>query len=376
MFLVAGIQLPFWPVWLTARGLTAGEVGIVLGAAIWAKVFATPAIGAIADRWGARRPVMVALAATGLVAYAGLWPASPFSILVALNLVALTAQSALMPLGDTVTLAACRTAGHDYGRIRVWGSVTFILASLTSGAVLALSPADQVLPLVLAASTLVLLACLAIPKVEGPAGGARRVTGMRAVAGDVRFWVFVLTASALQASHQVYYGFGTLHWRSLGLSDITIGFLWAEGVLAEIVLFWHGRSLLGRVGPLGLMMLGGAAGILRWSLTGLASWLPAIAALQLLHAFTFGASHLGAMHFLSRTVPLSAAASAQSLYAALSSGLGSGLVMVIAGTLYSAYGGGAYLFMALLSTAGILGAVGLHRGVFVGWNRKRSRRVN
>ena len=370
IFLVAGIQLPFWPVWLAARGLTAREIGIVLGAAIWAKMLATPAIGAIADRSGARRGVMGSLAATALVAYVGLWPASPFSVFVVLNLVALTAQSALMPLGDTVTLAACRMAGHDYGRIRLWGSVTFILASLTSGAVLASSAGDQVLPLVVGASALLLLACLAVPRVVGPPGDAGRVGGIRAIAGDMKFWIFVLTASALQASHQVYYGFGTLYWRSLGLSDVTIGFLWAEGVLAEIVLFWQGRRLLTRVGPLGLMMLGGVAGILRWSLAGLVSWLPGVTALQLLHAFTFGASHLGAMHFLSRAVPLSAAASAQSLYAAASSGLGSGLVMVIAGVLYGSYGGEAYLFMTLLSAAGLLGAVGLHSA---GWNRSRSR---
>jgi PPP family 3-phenylpropionic acid transporter len=111
------------------------------------------------------------------------------------------------------------------------------------------------------------------------------------------------------------------------------------------------------------MMLGGAAGILRWSLAGMVTWLPFIAALQLLHALTFGASHLGAMHFLSRAVPLSAAASAQSLYAAVSSGLGSGLVMMVAGVLYASYAGGAYLFMAVLSAAGLLGAVRLRPAV-------------
>jgi MFS transporter, PPP family, 3-phenylpropionic acid transporter len=361
MFLVAGIQLPFWPVWLAARGLTVTEIGLVLGAAIWAKVFATPAIGAIADRSGARRAVMGALAAIALASYAGLLSASPFWILVSLNLVALTAQSALMPLGDTVTLAACRTAGLDYGRIRVWGSVTFILASLSSGAMLASSSGDQVLPLVLGASALLLLASLAVPQLGRPTRSPSRVTGMRAIAGDVRFWIFVATASALQASHQVYYGFGTLYWRSLDFSETTIGFLWAEGVLAEILLFWQGQWLLARVGPIGLMVLGGAAGILRWSLMGIVSWLPSIAALQVLHALTFGASHLGAMHFLSRAVPLSAAATAQSLYAAVSSGLGSGLVMVAAGTLYAAYDEGAYLFMALLSAVGLLLAIGLRR---------------
>ncbi len=71
-FLVAGVQIPFWPVWLAARGLSAQEIGIVLAAALWAKVLATPAIGAIADRSGARRGVMVVLAATAFFGYAEL----------------------------------------------------------------------------------------------------------------------------------------------------------------------------------------------------------------------------------------------------------------------------------------------------------------
>jgi MFS transporter, PPP family, 3-phenylpropionic acid transporter len=108
-------------------------------------------------------------------------------------------------------------------------------------------------------------------------------------------------------------------------------------------------------------MLGGAAGILRWSLTGEASSLPSIGALQLLHAFTFGASHLGAMYWLSRAVPLSAAASAQGLYAAVSAGLGSGVVMIAAGVLYAAFAGRAFLFMALLSAAGLVAAASLGR---------------
>ncbi len=92
-------------------------------------------------------------------------------------------------------------------------------------------------------------------------------------------------------------------------------------------------------------------------------WLPVIGALQLLHALTFGASHLGAMHFLSRAVPPAAAASAQTLFAAMSSGIGGGLVMLGAGVFYAAYGGGAYLFMAALSAAGLLGALKLRQPV-------------
>jgi MFS transporter, PPP family, 3-phenylpropionic acid transporter len=355
---VTGAQLPFWPVWLAARGLSAREIGTVFAAAIWAKVIAIPAIGAVADRLG-RRPVMGMLAATALATYVALWPIAGFWLLLSLNLVALTAQSALMPLGDSVTLALSRTAGLDYGRIRVWGSLSFIFSSLGAGVVLTRASGERVLPLVIGTSALLMLACRILPSIDSPGGPgfvrSSRGAGIRQIAGDPRFWIFVASASALQASHQVYYGFGSLYWRSLGFSQATIGWLWAEGVVAETLLFWQGRRLLLRLGPVGLMALGGLAGIIRWGLAGLMVSLPALAALQLLHALTFGASYLGAMHFLSRAAPPAAAASAQTIYAAVSSGFGGGLVMIAAGALYAAYGGYAYLFMAAVSAAGLVG---------------------
>ncbi|HEX3537056.1 MAG TPA: MFS transporter [Stellaceae bacterium] len=359
-FLVVGIQTPFWPVWLAGRGFDAQEIALIFAAAIWGKVVATPALGALADRLGRRRAVMLVLAALSLAAYAGLWPVAGFWAVLALNLVAGTAQSALMPLGDTVTLAAVRNEGADYGRIRLWGSVTFIVAAAGSGALLATAaPADPagnaILVLVLSASAVLLLACFAVPPALAGGAGAARWAALARLATDRRFWLFTASAAALQSSHQLYYGFGSLYWRTLGFSDAVIGALWAEGVVAEIVLFWRGGRLAARLGPLGLMALGGGAGILRWSLIGVVPGLGAAALLQLLHAFTFGASHLGAMYFMARTVPPAAAASAQSLYAGLSTGIGSGLVMLASGRLYASFGGGAYLFMAVLSAAGIAG---------------------
>ena len=366
-FLVVGVQLPFWPLWLAGRGLDARQIAMVFAAAIWAKVIATPALGALADRLGRRRAVMVALAAAACLAYAGLWPEAGFWKLIALNVVAGVAQSALMPLGDSIMLAAVRDQRLDYGRIRVWGSLSFILAASGGGAALSLAASgapggNAVLILVLIASTVLLAACAWLPEAGRSAIPIRaRWAALGQLAGDRRFWLFVVSAATLQASHQLYYGFGTLYWRGLGFSDTVIGALWAEGVVAEIALFWYSAPLVARLGPLGLMLLGGGAGIVRWSLMGLLPGLAAAAGLQGLHALTFGAAHLGAMHFMARRVPPSAAASAQSLYAALSAGLGSGLVMLIAGALYAAYGGHAYPFMALLSAAGLCGVLWLMR---------------
>jgi len=361
-FLVVGIKSPFWPVWLAGRGLGARQIAALFAAAIWVNVATTPALGALADRLGQHRAIMVALCGVAIAGYAGLWGAYGFWSLLALTLVTATAQSALMPLGDSITLAAVRRDRIDYGRVRVWGSVSFIVAAMASGAVLSHSAAassggNAVLVLVLAASIVLLGACLAIPLARREGTGPSRRAALGVLGRDRRFWQFVATAAALQASHQVYYGFGSLYWRSLGFSDAIVGVLWAEGVVAEILLFWQGTRLLSRLGPLGLMMTGGGAGIVRWGLMGLVPGLPAAFALQLLHALTFGATHLGTMNYLSRTVPPGAAASAQALYSGASSGIGSGLVMLGAGALYVKFGGGAYLFMTALSALGLLGAV-------------------
>ena len=186
------------------------------------------------------------------------------------------------------------------------------------------------LPLVLGAFALLLMACLCTPQLRHPTGGSR-FAGVRAFAGERRFWIFVVVASALQTSHQVY-------WPTMGRGcrrqnpAVLAGSAPARPVWADRVDgAWRRR------------------GILRWSLSSLWTGLPFIAALQLLHALTFGASHLGAMYFLSRTVRPTASASAQSVYAAVSSGLGSGLVMPLADALYADYGRRAYLFMAALS---------------------------
>jgi MFS transporter, PPP family, 3-phenylpropionic acid transporter len=364
-FLIVGIKAPFWPVWLSGRGLGAREIAVLLAAAIWVNVVATPALGALADHFDRRRAMMIALCGMAILGNAALWDAHSFWALLGLTLVAATALTALMPLGDSITLAAVRTHGIDYGRVRVWGSVSFIVAALAGGAVLSHSTiaradgGNTVLALVLIGCVILFATCVAVPATVPEPRGSRRHAALGALARDRRFWQFVVIAAALQASHQVYYGFGTLYWRAQGFSDTLIGALWAEGVVAEILLFWLGSRLLARLGPLGLMIAGGAAGIVRWGLMGLIPGLWPAFVLQLLHALTFGATHLGAMNHLSRTVPPGASASAQALYSGASSGIGSGLVMLGAGALYATFGGRAYLFMTLLSAIGLLGALRL-----------------
>ena len=350
MFLLSGVQLPFWPAWLAGRGLSAGEIGTLLALCQWIKLAANPLAGIAADRSAAPRRIMLALSLGAMAGFALLLPARGFALLLLTGTLATACVSALLPLGDHLALALAYGGRLDYGRIRLWGSLSFILATLLAGRLIAARGAEMVAPLLLGAAALIAAACAGLPAGDGD-GPAQHPPSWRNLARP-SFLAFLTAAALIQGSHAVFYGFGTLHWQRLGIADDAIALLWSEGVVAEILLFYWGAPLLRRLGPRGLMALGGGAGVLRWTLTGFAAGVPALALLQLLHGLTFGAAHLGAMHHLARSVPAGQAATAQALYATVVGGIGQGLLLLLAGLLYGALGGRAFLAMAAVAAAG------------------------
>ena len=62
-FAVIGILLPFWPVWLSTKGLTATQIGLVLASAPFVRALASPLIAQFADQKGLRQPIMMGLTA-------------------------------------------------------------------------------------------------------------------------------------------------------------------------------------------------------------------------------------------------------------------------------------------------------------------------
>jgi PPP family 3-phenylpropionic acid transporter len=171
----------------------------------------------------------------------------------------------------------------------------------------------------------------------------------------------VLAAGLIQASHVVFYGFATLHWRAAGHGEAVIGWLWAEGVVAEILLFTWAATVLRRWPPLQLLVLAGGITVLRWAATALSSDLAVLIPAQALHAASFGAVHLAAMHHLRDHTPQGLLATAQGFYAAIGGALLSGMLTPIGGWLYGRVGGQAFWAMALIALLGTVLALRLER---------------
>lgn len=373
LFLSVGLLGPYWPVWLESRGMGPSQIGLLMAISFLTRTITNPAIGALVDRRGDRRRPMLVLAAMSLGAYALFWPAQGFWPLAALTILAAGSFTAIMPLGDSLTLLASSEGRLDYGRIRLWGSLSFIVASTIGGAVIERHPKDVLLWLLSATLAALIGACAMLP--GGRVAGGRVANGLdrpiatgpggeralRRLATQPVFLLFLAAASAIHISHLVYYGFGALHWQAAGLSLDTIGLLWAEGVLAEVAVFAGAAVLLRRVSPPRLLALAGLAAALRWTVLGLTAEPLALVLVQSLHAFSFGACHLGAMHFIAAAAPRSASAGAQALYSSLATGLLPGIGMLGAGRLYSTFAGAAYLISAAVALIAAVLAVILER---------------
>jgi PPP family 3-phenylpropionic acid transporter len=360
IFAVVGVHLPFWPLWLKDRGLTAPEIGLVVACAYFARIAVAPLIGAVVDRRGDRRLPVVALCGLSAVAWLLFEPAQGLPAIAAVTALTAAVFAGILPVGDSLAMMTVSAHRLDYGRVRLWGSLSFIAAAALVGRLLVHEPPAILLWLVSGLLAVTALVAVGLPDRRVPAVERQAVPAMPLLRQPA-FRLFLAAAAANQAAHTVYYSFATIHWKAAGLSDFTIGLLWSEGVVAEIVLFLFSNKAVAKVGPAGLLVVAGLGGAVRWLMLGSSVELGWIVAAQLLHAASFGCAHLGAMHFLQRAVPPGLAVRAQGLHAAIAVGLVPGLTTTVSGGLYDSLAGGAFYTMAGLSALCAVAAAMLAR---------------
>lgn len=350
LFLAVGTHLPFWPLWLVDKGLNPTEIGWIVAATFLVKIAVNPVIGHLVDGRGDRRRPMVALAVGAAISWLAFAFVDGFWGILGVTLVAVGFWAGIMPVGESLAMMTATTRRLDYGRVRLWGSLSFIAAATLVGQLLVTHPPAILMILVAAALALTALACLGLPDIRPPERKGRPAP-LKPLLVSVPFLLFLLAASFNQAGHTVYYSFASIHWKAAGIPDDVIGLLWSEGVIAEVVLFAFSGLVVARAGPAGLLLAAGLGGIARWLVLGLTTDVTALAVIQLLHAATFGCAHLGAMHFIQRAVPPELSGRAQALYAAAALGVAPGLLSPAAGWLYTTLDGGAFVAMSAFAAA-------------------------
>jgi len=354
-FTYVGAFVPYFSLWLAAQGYGAAQIALVLAMPQLARIFAPTLWGWLADHTGRQREVVILSAfasAAGFVALFFVRGAAP----VALVLFLMSALSAgAMPLVEATTLASLRGGAGNYGPIRLWGSIGFILAVLGTGAWLDRAGVSEVLPVVFGLALLVCIAAFGIP------AGARYETergGERIVAVLWRAEVLALFAAGMcmAVAHGAMYAFYSIYLEAAGYSKSIIGGLWTLGVVAEVVVFLRLPQLMRRFSLRALLIASFSCAAVRFLAIGWGvEWIALLAAAQLLHAATFGTYHAASIAAVHRLFPGRIAGRGQTLFSSLSYGLGGAIGTLLAGWSWVALG--ASSSFAVSALFGALGAL-------------------
>jgi PPP family 3-phenylpropionic acid transporter len=350
-FVYSGITLPFLPVWLASKGLAAAEIGIVLAAPMLVRPFAVPAAARLADRFAALRETLVAISIASVAGLVMLALADRFAAILAALALASVFVAPIVPLADAYALRGLGERRRAYGPVRLWGSVSFIVANLAGGVALSLAGAGNLIWTLVAVQAVAAGSAVMLVSLRERPQTDRRPTAGPSLWKNPMFVAVLAASSLIQASHAVMYGFATLLWTTNGLDGPAIGVLWSIGVVAEIGLFAFAGRIVPAIGATGLVVLGGLGGLLRWVVMAFDPPAVALPVLQCLHALSYGATHLGTMTFLAGIAGHGRHATAQGDYAAVQ-GVVFAVTMGLSGAVVDRFGGAAYAGMAVTAAAG------------------------
>jgi PPP family 3-phenylpropionic acid transporter len=337
-FAALGALIPYWGLYLKQLGYAAVDIGMLMAIPMATK-FAAPFVwGWLGDLLGQRMSIVrLGALMTVLVFLSVFWLTGFWQLGLAMALFSFF-WNAVLPQFEAVTLGYLGDQAERYARVRVWGSVGFILTVLLLGMVVDSRGPRVVLPALLAIYLSIWLASLLIrdPVPEAAPADQPPIFSILRRPPVIAFFVVCFL---LQAGHGTYYAFFSIYMAGEGYSKTLIGQLWALGVVAEVVVFLFMHRLLQRFGARRVLMASLFLAVVRWLLIGnFPQSLVALLLAQTLHAATFGTFHASAIHLVHHYFRGRHQGRGQALYSSLSFGAGGALGSLLAGFLWSSAG--------------------------------------
>jgi PPP family 3-phenylpropionic acid transporter len=361
-FAFVGAMAPYWGLYLKSLGFAAFQIGVLMSLLQVMRMFAPNVWGHIADATGRRVAIVRTAALVCLISYLGVFFGQSFWWMFAVMSLISFFWSAPLPLVEATTLTHLGSRTDRYGRIRLWGSIGFILVVLGLGAALDHYPIDLVPWVVLGLLIGIWLASRLIPE-AALAHAEHEPTPLGRVLRRPEVWALLVAAVLMAAAHGPYYTFFTIHLVEAGYSKTVAGWLWALGVICEIGVFLTLPRLLRYVRVETVLLMTLLVAALRFLL--IAWWvdnLPLLLIAQALHALSFGAYHASAMALVHRYFQGRIQARGQALYNSLAFGVGGTAGSLYSGAAWDALGA-AWTFSLGAGFAALAAAVFAWRGL-------------
>ena len=369
-----GAVAPFAALWMDHAGIQASMIGAIVAAPSVAMLLTTLALGRWADGLTDRRQAIIAGNWIILLVHGVLFLTVDARVVLLVWLVAGIAMYAKVPITDASALSMTRKLGTDYARIRMFGSIGYVLMLTLAGYLYERLGIGIFVTGMLLANTLRLLAAYQLPHLPRVSSTSSSSSKSSSISSSIPssmlkktslaepvgsplyqpgILLTLLGSAMINASHAMVNTYGILLWTQQGLSESLASQAVGLGVVVEVALIWWFKSLTRNISARACLLVAATCGLLRWSLLASEPSLALIFAAQALHGITFGAMFLASASFISRRVPDESAARGQSLLAIMTTAC-----MAIAtfgsGQLFDAWGGSLYWVMALMCCLAML----------------------
>lgn len=348
-FALLGVMAPYLSLYLEAEGYSLFEIAQLLSLLMITKMIAPLIWGSLADHYN-KSVLLVRLGAfMTLLFYLGFfWAHSFWSIALVIILYSFF-WNAVLPQIEVLTLYNLAGQRNRYSRIRLWGSIGFIFSVAFCGWCFD-EFGIRFFPWVLLflISSIFLSSLFHYSEVDVAHRGENVAKGFMAQLRRPFVVLFFLISFLLQVSHGAYYTYFSIYLATLDYSKFQIGWLWALGVIAEVVMFVFMHRWLRRNSISGIMLIALLLTCVRWSLTAFyADSLYLIALLQCLHAFSFGAMHVASIQFVHDNFAQHHQGRAQAFYSSMGFGAGGAAGACLSGFMVTSVGyAGAFLMSA------------------------------
>jgi PPP family 3-phenylpropionic acid transporter len=321
-FTGSGAAVMFLPIWLSGQGITPEQIGIINAVPIVVILLFNLVIGRVADRASDWRRVIVIGALIGGMVPIGLFFVNEFWGILLFWTLACLPGGAVGPVLDAATMRLARRNGTDYGVMRAWGTVGYMMFNGLTGYLVVWYGAGVFVPLFVGLAVVRALVSLQLPAFRVPAeqktlaAMSEPAPATRRLRDIAKPW-FILPLFGfcmVFATHIVLNAFGSLLWKEQGVPEYVIGPLIALGSASEAAMMFLWKRFGGKISARSVMLISAGAAALRWCVMGLEPGIGVLIVLQLSHGITFAIGYLGCVHFIANWTDESIAAATQSLF--------------------------------------------------------------
>ena len=350
-FGVLGIFLPFFNLYCYHLGFSGFRIGILSAVRSLALILFPLIWGALADRLNARQPIYILCCFCSALIWmlylftVDFWPMLVISIFYGMFF------SPIISFLEAFTMDILGKEKKSYGRIRVWGSISFIAVVVILGRIIDLYSVEIIVVLILAGSLMLSVISTQIPGIQ-TAKKKRLSAGAKSLL-DRGVLVFLFCAFLMLVSHGAYYGFFSIHLANLGFGSTFIGLTWALASAAEILVMLRSDQIFNRFSIKAVLIFSFMVAALRWLILFFVQSAAAILLTQVLHAVTYGTFHIASILYIDQLAPDRAKTLGQAVNNATSYGLGLMVGFFLNGYLYEITGSFAlFIISALIALVG------------------------